>query len=172
MAEEKIKKEKNAETEEKAEEKIEKSKEIKSAEPAVLTTEAKPKPAEIKEERAAIVYIYSSKNNTLIHLTDLSGSTLARVSGGMITKHSRLKADPTIAMFAAKRMAEKARDLGITNLYVRTRAQTNSFGIGSGAHAAVKTLGKEGFRIINILDTTKVPRGGPKKKGGKRGRRV
>ena len=52
------------------------------------------------------------------------------------------------------------------------RGKTGGFGHGPGAHAAVKTLGKEGFRIINILDSTRVPRGGPKPKGGKRGRRV
>lgn len=127
---------------------------------------------EKKEERAAIAYIYSSSNNTIVHITDLSGNTLARVSGGMVTKHSRLKADPTVAMFVAKKASERAKDLGINALYIRTRAKTGSIGFGSGIHSAVRSLGKEGFRIINILDTTRVPRGGPKKPYGKRGRRV
>jgi small subunit ribosomal protein S11 len=125
-----------------------------------------------KEERAGVAYIYTSFNNTIVHITDLAGNTISRISGGMVTKQSRLKANPTTAMFVAKRAAERARDLGITSLYVRTRAQTNSIGAGPGAHAAVKTLAKEGFKIISIIDTTRVPRGGPKKKGGKRGRRV
>ena len=125
-----------------------------------------------KEEKAGIVYIFTSQNNTIIHITDLAGNTISRISGGMITKHSRLKADPTIAMFAAKKAAERARDLGINALYIRTRAKTGSPGIGSGAHAAVKSLSKAGFDLINILETTAVPRGGPKKKGGKSGRRV
>ena len=90
----------------------------------------------------------------------------------MVTKHSRLKANPTIAMFVAKRAAERARDLGITELYIRMRAKTRSPGPGPGSHSAVKSLSKSGFKIINILDTTKVPRGGPKQKGGRRGRRV
>jgi len=130
------------------------------------------KPTEKKEEKAAIVYVFSSSNNTIIHITDMAGNTLSRVSGGMVTKHSRLKADPTVGMFAAKKASERARDLGINALYIRMRAKTGSIGIGSGAHAAVKSLAKEGFRIINILDTSRVARGGPKKKGGKRGRRV
>ena len=179
--EEKAKRPKKAE---KAEEKAETPKEIKKAEEpkveekkieavAALEEEKKKEPVkEAKEERAAIVYIYSSPNNTMIHVTDLAGSTLAKVTGGMVTKHSRLKADPTIAMFAAKRASERMRDFGVTSLYIRTKAKTGSPGIGPGAHAAVKTLSKEGFKIINILDTTSVPRGGPKKKGGKRGRRV
>ncbi|MBI2631611.1 30S ribosomal protein S11 [Candidatus Pacearchaeota archaeon] len=125
-----------------------------------------------KDEIAGIVYIFTSQNNTIIHITDLAGNTISRVSGGMVTKHSRLKADPTIAMFAAKKAAERARDLGINALYVRIKAKTGSIGIGPGAHAAVKSLSKENFRIISILDTSRVPRGGPKKKGGRRGRRV
>tara|TARA_Y100000310_G_scaffold345284_1_gene463418 strand:+ start:8491 stop:8925 length:435 start_codon:yes stop_codon:yes gene_type:complete len=125
-----------------------------------------------KQEKTGIAYIFSSSNNTLVHITDLAGNTISRASGGMITKHSRLKANPTIAMFVAKRAAERARDLGITDLYIRMRGKTSVGSLGPGSHSAVKSLGKEGFRIISILETTKFPRGGPKKKGGKRGRRV
>lgn len=142
--------------------------EEKTPEAAEPVSERKPE----KEERPAIAYIYTSQNNTLVHITDLAGNTISRISGGMVTKHSRLKSDPTIAMFVAKRAAERAKDLGITSLYIRMRAKTGSENIGSGAHAAVKSLDKEGFKIISIVDTTRVPRGGPKKKGGKRGRRV
>ena len=52
------------------------------------------------------------------------------------------------------------------------RARTGSDSMGPAAHSAVKALDKEGFKIISIVDTTKVARGGPKVKGGKRGRRV
>jgi small subunit ribosomal protein S11 len=83
-----------------------------------------------------------------------------------------LKANPTVAMFAAKRAAEEARDAGITSLYVRIKAETGSTTPGPGAHAAVRSLSKQGMKIISIIDVTKVARGGPKKKGGKRGRRV
>ncbi len=124
-----------------------------------------------KEGKTGIAYIKSSSNNTIVHITDLAGNTISRISGGMITKHSRLKASPTIAMFTAKRAAERAIDLGFTKLYIRMRGPTN-IGHGPGAHAVVKSLGKSGFEIVSILDTTRMPRGGPKKKGGKRGRRV
>jgi small subunit ribosomal protein S11 len=75
-------------------------------------------------------------------------------------------------MFIAKRIGEIAKEQEINALYVRIKAQTNSPGPGPGAHALVKTLTKEGFKIISIADTTKIPRGGPKKPGGRRGRRV
>jgi len=72
----------------------------------------------------------------------------------------------------AKRIAEFAKDKGINSIYIKIRAQTNSPGTGPGAYSVVKTLTKEGFKIISIADTTPIPRGGPKKKGGRRGRRV
>lgn len=124
------------------------------------------------KERIGIVYIYTSFNNTILHITDMAGSTIARVSGGIVTKHDRLKANPTIAMFVAKQAAEKAKEAGINSLYVRIKAKTGSPAPGPGAHAAVKSLSREGMKIISIVDTTKVPRGGPKVKGGRRGRRV
>ena len=127
-----------------------------------------------KKERdvEAVLNIYTSFNNTIAHVTDASGRTITKVSGGMVTKHSRLKANPTIAMFISKRISESMKEKGIKSLYVRIRAKTGSTGPGPGANAIIKSLSREGFKIINILDTTRVPRGGPKKKGGRRGRRV
>jgi len=124
------------------------------------------------EEIAGIAYIFTSFNNTIVHITDLSGHTLSRISGGMITKHDRLKANPTVAMFVAKKAAEMAKEQGVNSLYVRIRSNTGSTGVGPGAHAAVKSLTREGMKVISIVDTTKVAHGGPKAKGGKRGRRV
>jgi len=127
---------------------------------------------ETKKERTGIAHIFTSFNNTIVHITDMSGNTISRVSGGMITKQDRLKANPTVAMFVAKKAAEVAKTLGIKNLYVRIKAKTENNSPGPGAHAAIRSLGKEGLKIISISDVTKVARGGPKKPGGKRGRRV
>jgi small subunit ribosomal protein S11 len=124
-----------------------------------------------EKETESIVHIYTSFNNTIVHVTDMSGRTIAKVTGGMVTKHSRLKANPTIAMFIAKRVSEAMKEKGIKSIYVRIRAKTGNPTPGPGANAVVKSLTKEGFRILNILDTTRIPRGGPKKKGGRRGRR-
>jgi len=125
-----------------------------------------------ERELIGIAHVYSSFNNTIVHITDLTGRTISRISGGEITKHDRLKANPTVAMFVAKRAAEQAKDMGINSLYVRLKAQTESPGLGPGAHSAVKSLAKEGLKILNVVDVTCASRGGPKKKGGKRGRRV
>jgi small subunit ribosomal protein S11 len=123
------------------------------------------------KEIEAIVNIYTSFNNTIAHVTDMSGKTIAKVTGGMVTKHGRLKANPTIAIFISKRISEVMKEEGIKSLYVRIRAKTSSPTLGPGAHAIIKSLTRDGFKILNILDTTRFPRGGPKKKGGRRGRR-
>jgi small subunit ribosomal protein S11 len=125
-----------------------------------------------KPDVTGIAYIFTSFNNTIVHITDLSGNTVSRISGGQVTKQDRLKANPTVAMFVAKRAAEIAKEAGITSLYIRIKAKTGSPAPGPGAHAAVKSLSKEGLKIISIIDSTRVARGGPKAKGGKRGRRV
>jgi len=134
-------------------------------------TEKKSLKATTSKESEAVINIYTSFNNTIVHVTDMSGKTISKITGGMVTKHDRLKANPTIAMFIAKRVTEEVKDLGIKSFYIRIRAKTGNPAPGPGANSLVKSLTREGFKILNILDTTRVPRGGPKKKGGRRGRR-
>ncbi|MAG10957.1 30S ribosomal protein S11 [Candidatus Pacearchaeota archaeon] len=130
---------------------------------------------EVKKKKSkeveAVVNVYTSFNNTVVHVTDMSGRTITKVTGGMVTKHDRLKANPTIAMFIAKRIAENMKDSGIKSIYVRIRAKTRNPAPGPGTNAIIKSLTRSGFKILNILDTTRIPRGGPKKKGGRKGRR-
>jgi len=128
---------------------------------------------EIKEKKKAeaVANIYTSFNNTIVHVTDMSGKTLTKVTGGMVTKHGRLKANPTVAMFIAKRISENLKEIGVGQLYFRIRAKTRNPAPGPGANAIIKSLSRDGFKVLNILDTTRFPRGGPKKKGGRRGRR-
>ncbi len=129
---------------------------------------------ERKLEGSGIVYIYATYNNTIVHITDMAGNTVSRVSGGQVTKHSRLKANPTVAMFVAKKAAAQAKDFGIKSIfiYVSGRGGKLAPNPGPGANAAIKSLAREKLKILNITDTTPIPRGGPKPKGGRRGRRV
>lgn len=125
-----------------------------------------------KQERIGILNIYTTFNNTIMNLTDMSGKSIAKYTGGQSTKQDRLKANPTIAMFIAQRIAEEAKDNGITGFYVKVRAETGQNNPGPGTHAAIKSLTRAGFKILSIMETTRIPRGGPKKPHGRRGRRV
>lgn len=132
-----------------------------------------------KQERPmrwGIVHIYSSYNNTIIHITDITGTeTLARSSGGQIVKSDRAESSPTAAMGAARKAAEIAKEKGITGIHVKIRAPGGHNGPhnpGPGAQAAIRTLSRMGLKIGIIEDVTPVPHDGCRKKGGKRGRRV
>ena len=125
--------------------------------------------------RTAIAHIYASYNNTIIHITDLTGAeTLALASGGQMVRADRLEGSPTAAMLAAKKAASMVRDKGVTELFVKVRAPGGHNGAhypGPGAQPAIRALTRSGLRIRNIEDVTPVPHGGCRKKGGRRGRR-
>jgi len=128
-----------------------------------------------KTERWAVVRVYSSYNNTIIHITDISGAeTIARTSGGMFVKADRLESSPYAAMRAASHAASIARDKGITAIHIKVRAPGGSDARtpGPGAQAAIRSLARAGFRIGRIEEVTPVPHNGTRKKGGRRGRRV
>lgn len=126
--------------------------------------------------RWGIAHIYSSYNNTIIHITDVTGSeTIATVSGGHVVKSDRLESSPTAAMIAAKKAAEITLDKGIKGIHVKIKAPGGHNGPmnpGPGAQAAIRALSRRGLKIGYIQDVTPVPHGGCRKKGGRRGRRV
>ena len=63
----------------------------------------KEKRNEAFQQRWGIAHIYSSYNNTIIHITDITGTeSISRTSGGQVVKQDRLESSPTAAMIAAK----------------------------------------------------------------------
>jgi small subunit ribosomal protein S11 len=121
-------------------------------------------------------HIYSSKNNTILHVTDVTGSeTLSIKSGGMMVKSQREEASPYAAMQAALRIAEDVKDKGVTGLHIKVRAPGGHNGPrypGKGAQSAIRAISRSGLVIGRIEDVTPMPYGGCRPKGGKRGRRV
>ena len=126
--------------------------------------------------RWAMAHIFASYNDTIIHVTDMTGSeTLAISSGGQVVKSDRLESSPTAAIMAAKRVGEQLLEKGVQGIHVRVRGPGGHNGPnspGPGAQAAIRALSRMGLRIGIIEDVTPLPHGGCKKKGGKRGRRV
>ncbi|KPV62918.1 MAG: 30S ribosomal protein S11 [Candidatus Bathyarchaeota archaeon BA1] len=128
-----------------------------------------------KADRWAVVHVYSSYNNTIVHITDITGAeTIARTSGGMFVKTDRMESSPYAAMRAASHAAAIAKDKGINAIHIKVRAPggSNARTPGTGAQAAIRALARAGFRIGRIEEVTPIPHDGTRRKGGRRGRRV
>ncbi len=127
------------------------------------------------KDKWGIAHIYSSFNNTIIHVTDVSGAeTIARVSGGMVVRSAREESSPYAAMQAAARIADLVKTRGITAVHVKVRAPGghDMKSPGPGAQAAIRGLSRAGLKIGKIDDTTPIPHDTTRRPGGKRGRRV
>ncbi|MCL5008345.1 MAG: 30S ribosomal protein S11 [Candidatus Marsarchaeota archaeon] len=128
-----------------------------------------------KGTRWGVAHIYSSKNNTIITLTDLSGAeTIAIGSGGMVVDTDHEEGSPYAATQAAYKVAATAIEKGVTHINIKIRAPGghNSKTPGHGAQAVVRALARSGFRIGSIEDVTPMPTDTTKRPGGRRGRRV
>ena len=155
--------------EKKAEAKVEEKKEEKAP-----GAEAK-KPEKKKKGRIAIVHVYSSKNDTIVTATDVSGAeTLSWSSGGAMVKSSREEGRPYAAMQAAIKVVNDLKEKGIDIVHIRIRAPggNRSKTPGSGAQAVVRAVARARMRVGKIIDVTPVPSDSMKRKGGRRGRRV
>ncbi|MFH1100645.1 MAG: 30S ribosomal protein S11 [Methanobacteriota archaeon] len=125
--------------------------------------------------RRGIANIYASFNNIVITITDSTGAeTLARCSGGMVTKSAKDEGSPYVAMKVAQVAAEAVLEKGIDSVNVRIRGKGGKKGgsPGRGAQTAIRALVRAGLKIGTIEDVTPHPHDGCKPKGGKRGRRI
>jgi small subunit ribosomal protein S11 len=125
--------------------------------------------------RWGVAHIFASFNNVIITVTDLTGAeTIARCSGGMVTKSAKDEGSPYTAMKVAQTVADSVLEKGIDRVNVRIRGQGgNKAGTpGRGAQAAIRALVRSGLKIGKIEDVTPIPHDGCRKKGGRRGRRI
>ena len=130
---------------------------------------------ESQKGKWGIAHIYSSSNNTIIHITDITGAeTISRVSGGMVTKRDKDKGAPFPAMNAARRAASEAISKGLAGVHLKIRAPGGHKKKipGQGAQPAIRALVRAGLKIGRIEDVTPIPHDSTRKPGGRRGRRV
>ena len=124
-------------------------------------------------DQRGVIHIYATHNNTKILLTDLTGAeTIAKTSGGMETKAQHKEGSPYVAMKLAENIASSARERGITEVYVKVRGHGGNLSgsAGSGAEAAIRSLTRNGIRILNIENVTPFPHDGCRKKKKFRGK--
>ncbi len=129
----------------------------------------------MNDDKWGVAHIYSSVNNTIVHITDLTGAeTIARCSGGVITNRDKDKGSPFPAMKAARKVAEEAKSKGLIGVHLKIRAQGGHKKKipGSGAQPTIRALVRAGLKIGRIEDSTPIPHDTTRKAGGRGGRRV
>lgn len=127
------------------------------------------------EGLAAVAHIKATKNDTFVHITDMTGSeTIAKITGGMKVKAQRDEGSPYAAMLAAQDVATKVLGRGIKVLHFKLRGAggVKPMALGPGAQVAIRTLIRAGLRVGRIEDVTPRPTDCTRRRGGHRGRRV
>jgi small subunit ribosomal protein S11 len=128
-----------------------------------------------EKEKWGVAHVYSSFNNTIITVTDITGAeTITQWSGGKVVRSDRQESSPFAAMEAANRVADDIKEKGIAGLRIKVRASGGNGPRtpGPGAQATIRALARAGIKIGKIEDVTPIPHDGTGRPGGKRGRRV
>ena len=108
-----------------------------------------------------IVHVQSSRNNTIITLTDVQGNTKCWTSSGSIGFRNSRKSTSYSAQAAAEILASKALNFGFYSVTVKIK------GLGYGKLSAVRALYKSKLVITKIIEATPISHNGcrvPKKR--------
>lgn len=125
-----------------------------------------------KNEKWGIAHIHSTMNNTIITITDITGSeTISKCSGGMVVNSDSKQSSPYAAMKAAEKASRDAKEKGITALKVKIRGPGGHLSRrpGPGSQAAIRAITRTGMRVGKIEDVTPVPHDGTRPPKNKKG---
>ena len=111
--------------------------------------------------KKGIIHIQSSRNNTILTLTDLQGNTKYWTSAGSIGFKNSRKSTTYSAQAAAEVLASKALNLGFYSVIVKIK------GLGYGKQSSIRALYKSKLVITKIIEATPISHNGcraPKKR--------
>jgi small subunit ribosomal protein S11 len=112
------------------------------------------KKKERKHVPHGLAHIQASFNNTIVTISDPSGTVVSWKSSGSLGFRGSRKGTPFAAQQAAMNAANAARDHGMRSLDVRVS------GPGSGRESAVRALAAAGLDVRVIRDVTPIPHNG------------
>ncbi|XP_067932632.1 uncharacterized protein [Watersipora subatra] len=102
-------------------------------------------------ERLPIAHVHASYNNTIIVITDYTGSTfISRSSCGTEGFKNAKQKTPVAAHTAALAAGKKAASQGVTHVRVRLK------GRGQGRLASCKGFEEAGLNIVSLSDATPI----------------
>lgn len=100
------------------------------------------------------IYIQSTKNNTIITLTDGSGKVHCRASAGLLGFKNSRKSTTYAAQAVAEYILGKALELGFAGIRLHVQ------GLGYGKDTCVRSFLKSKLRVIQILEQTPIAHNG------------
>ncbi len=123
-----------------------------SKEPAKATSKSKTKKK--LQSTQGIAHIFATFNNTIVTITDRSGSAICWSTAGSSGYHGSRKSTPYAAQVAAMNAAKKALEAGLKEVEVFVK------GPGQGRESAIRSLSQAGLTITAIKDVTPIPHNG------------
>ena len=114
-----------------------------------------------KNIASGIVHVYTTFNNSIVTVTDITGAAISWSSCGAKAFKGSKKSTPFAAQVAAEDACRKAKDHGLRSVEVRIK------GPGAGRESAIRTIHNTGIIVSEIIDVTPLPHNGcrpPKKR--------
>ena len=124
------------------------------ATPAKRPATTRPSKKEGRGVTSGIACIQATFNNTIITITDGTGSVITWASAGSVGFKGSRKSTPFAAQMAAENAAQKAMAQGVKEVKVFVK------GPGAGREAAIRSLQAAGLEITAIRDVTPIPHNG------------
>ena len=110
----------------------------------------------------AVVYIYTSFNNTLITITNIKGQTILFGSSGLLGLKGAKRSTAFAGQSIADVLSKKMFGLGFRFVYIQLK------GFGSARKSVVKGFSVSNFKILTIKDRTNIAHNGCKAKKKRR----
>lgn len=107
-----------------------------------------------KTNQKGIIHIQSTKNNTLLALTDLQGNCKFWSSAGNIGFKNSRKSTSYAAQAVAELVATKALNLGFDSVIVKMK------GLGYGKLSSLRALYKSKLSVTQIMELTPIAHNG------------
>lgn len=107
-----------------------------------------------KNVGAGIAHVYSTFNNTIVSVCDLSGNVISWSTAGAKGFKGSRKSTPFAAQIAAEDAARKAQEHGLHSVAIFVK------GPGAGRESALRAFGNAGLKVTLIRDVTPLPHNG------------
>jgi small subunit ribosomal protein S11 len=106
--------------------------------------------------------VQATYNNTIVTLTDKRGNAVMASSSGSLGFKGAKKSTPFAAAKVGELVADKAQQMGMSEVDVVIR------GVGPGRESAMRSFAAKGIAISGIRDETPVPFNGPRQRKPRR----